>query len=150
VTETLTDLDPTSQDQVERRIVALSDQLSAITDDVMHANETAAKADARWRLEKAKTKLRYEFARAQVRRELKGHSGTEAEKEAQVLQYCEKEYTAMVLAEHGELYEDKKAAEAVANSIREKGENVRASLSGLQTIARNIRTAIDYSHGRGG
>jgi hypothetical protein len=147
---TATDLDPTSQDQVERRIIALSDQLSEITDQVMTANETAAKADARWRMEKAKTKLRYEFEHARLRRELKGHSGTEAEKEAEAMQHLDKEYAAMILAEHGDLYEDKKAAEAVANSIREKGENVRASLSGLQTIARNIRTAIDYSHGRGG
>ena len=123
----MSDLEPLSQQQVEDEISRLSGQLTTNTVDNREAAMQAAKADVAYKLA---------MARGWIRE--RGHKGTVAEKEADILLSCEREF------------EDHKLTEAVYKATQEKGRNLRAQLDALRTVNANIRASIDYSHGRGG
>ena len=125
----MTDLDPLSQLQVEDEIRRLSRTLTDITEDVAEAATNEARTEVAYKLAHARKLLDL------VHRQFKG---TVAEKEATCLTECAGEFEAM------------KIAEAIYKACRESGQNVRAQLGALQTIAANVRQSVAYSQGRGG
>jgi len=123
----MTDLDPLSQDQVEREILRLSGELTRQTIMVRTSAQQAAQGD-----------VDHKRATAMAWLERVGREGTVPEKEAAVTVAC--------IAE----YREWKLADAVFRADREKGQNLRSQLDALRTIAANQRAAIDYSRGTGG
>lgn len=135
---------------VEKRILVLSDELSKITNQLKDANERLANAEADWRGEKAEAKLLFEEAEADAWLTLEGHSGTVPEKTAEVRRSVRSQKARMIRAEHGDLYRTYRAAQSVTETLRSSSANIQSQLSGLQTIARNIRDQMSYATGRGG
>jgi len=122
----MNDVNPLAQDTVEREILRLSRRLSELTENIASASTAAAQTD-----------VNYKRAHSKVWLGLRNFEGTIPEKEA-----------AAVEATIAEL-EASKLAEATYRALQEAGRNLRAQLMALQTIAANIRAAVDYTQGRG-
>lgn len=124
------DLNPMAQLEVEAEIRRLSNELTAQTEENAKAAEDAAAADVAYDLAHARALL-----------------GTEKVRDGEKLLSAEREAIA-ILAVEGE-YTDARMTEAIYRATRERGTNLRAQLDALRTIAANVRSAVDYSHGRG-
>lgn len=120
-------LDPMAQLQVEREIMRLSGTLTQITEEVAEAATESARAD-----------VAYKLAYARVVLGLRNEPGTVLTKEAEALDACASEFTAM------------KVTESVYKALQEKGRNVRAQLDALRSVNANVRSAVTWSHGEGG
>lgn len=114
---------PLSLDVVEHNLAELSQELSEVTTRLYSATRDAAMA--RWT---------YRVAHA---RALLAAKGTVAEKDAMATVECSREL------------ERRELTEAVEDSLRVASSNLRAQLSGMQSLANGLRSAVVHASGVG-
>jgi hypothetical protein len=115
--------DPLSQSVVEQNIADLSGELSQATSDLYSATRRAATARHAYRVAHARALL--------------DATGTEKARDA-----------AATLAASDQLL-DRELAGAVEDQLKIACANLRAQLSGMQSLASNLRGAIMHSSGVG-
>lgn len=115
--------DPMAQATVERNISELSSELGQATSDLYSATRRAATARHAYRVAHARALL--------------DTDGTVAERDAKA-----------TLAASDQLL-DRELAGAVEDQLKIACANLRAQLSGMQSLASNLRAAVTYSSGVG-
>lgn len=116
--------DPLSQAVVEQNIAELSAELSQATSDLYSASRRAATARHAYRVAHARAFLDAE--------------GTEKARDAQA-----------TIASSDQLL-DRELATAVEDQLKIACANLRAQLSGMQSLSSNLRAAVVHAAGVGG